>query len=59
MFNKKASQERGILAIITKELAINNIVINELLTATPELIFYIQDKYVLKTLEILKRLQKY
>jgi len=58
LFNQKASQEKGILAIITQELAINNIIINELLTATPELIFYIQDKYVLKTLEILKRLQK-
>ena len=58
MFPNDAIKEQGILSTITKELTVNNIVISELLTASPELLIYLKDEFVLKTYEILKRLQK-
>lgn len=58
MFPEEAIKERGILSTIIRELAINEIVINELLTASPELLIYLKEESVLKAYEILKRLQK-
>jgi hypothetical protein len=58
MFSDLALKERGVLSTITKELTVNEIVISELLTATPELLIYLKEEYVLKTYEILKKLQK-
>jgi mRNA-degrading endonuclease HigB of HigAB toxin-antitoxin module len=58
MFPEDAIKERGILSTITKELSVNEIVISELLTASPELLIYLQEEFVLKAYDILKRLQK-
>lgn len=58
MFSEGAIKERGILSTITRELTVNEIVISELLTASPELLIYLKEEYVLKAYEILKRLQK-
>lgn len=58
IFPEDAIKERGILSTITKELAINEIVISELLTASPELLIYLKEEFVLKAYDILKRLQK-
>ncbi len=58
LFPEEANIERGILSTITKEFVVNNIVISELLTASPELLIYLKEEYVLKAYEILKRLQK-
>lgn len=58
IFPDEAIDEIGILSTITKELAVNDIPITELLTATPELLIYLQEEYVLKAYEVLKRLQK-
>jgi hypothetical protein len=58
MFPQEATAERGILSTITRELNINNITVSELLTASPELLIYLKEEHVLKTYEILKRLQK-
>lgn len=57
MFSKEAEDAKGILSTITKELLLNNIIIAEMLTASPELILYLKDKYVLKAYEIIKGLQ--
>jgi len=59
MFPEEAIKEKGILSTITRELSVNEIVISELLTATPELLIYLKEEYVLKAYEILKRLQKW
>lgn len=56
-FPENAQGIKGILSTITRELAINDITITEFLTATPELLIYINEEYVLKAYEILKRLQ--
>ncbi len=57
MFPEDAVREKGILSTVTRELTVNNIVISELLTASPELLIYLKEGYVLKAYEILKRLQ--
>jgi hypothetical protein len=57
-FTTKVIETKGILSTLTKEFALNEIVINELLTANPELLIYVEDKFILKAYEILKRLQK-
>ncbi len=58
MFPENAIKERGILSTITKEFSVNDIVISELLTASPELLIYLKEEFVLKAYDILKRLQK-
>ena len=58
MFPDKAVDARGILSTITRELAVNDAVITELLTATPELLIYLKEEYVLKAYEIIKRLKE-
>jgi hypothetical protein len=58
MFTEKATKAKGILAAVTRELYLNDIPINELLTGAPELLIYLKDDYVLKAYEIIKGLQK-
>jgi mRNA-degrading endonuclease HigB of HigAB toxin-antitoxin module len=58
MFPKDANKERGILSTITKELYMNDIYITECLTASPELLIYLKEEFVIKAFDILKRLQK-
>jgi len=57
MFPEEAIREKGILSTITTELALNDIIITELLTTTPELIIYLKEEYVLKAYGIIKGLQ--
>ncbi len=59
MFSDKATTSKGILAVLANELFMNDISINELLTGAPELLIYLEDKYVLKTYETIKRLKEY
>ena len=58
MFPEKATQSRGIVAAITKELAVHDILLIEVLTATPELLMYVDEKQVLKAYETVKRMQE-
>ncbi|MBU0471598.1 MAG: hypothetical protein KKF89_01100 [Nanoarchaeota archaeon] len=58
IFSDESIITKGIVSAITRELAINDIVISELLTASPELLLYIKEEYVLKAYEVLKRLQR-
>ena len=57
-FPEDAISERGILSTITKELTVNEIIITELLTASPELLIYLEEEFVIKAYDILKSLQK-
>ena len=56
MFSDKAIKSKGILSIITRELFLNDIVITEFLTASPELLIYLKEEYVVKAYEIIKQL---
>lgn len=58
MFSDKAIKAKGVLSVITRELSMNDIVITEFLTSSPELLVYLNEESVLKAYEILKRLQK-
>lgn len=57
IFAESAVDERGILSTVTKQMTLHGIVIAEFLTASPELLIYLDEKYVLKAYEILKDLQ--
>ena len=58
MFSEKATNSKGILSTLSTELALNDIIINELLTGAPELLIYLKEEYVIKAYEIIKRLSK-
>jgi hypothetical protein len=57
MFPDAATETRGVLAVLTRELALNDVVLAELLTASPELLIYVRDEQVAKAYEIVRRLQ--
>tara|TARA_Y100000310_G_C20400555_1_gene677206 strand:- start:41 stop:673 length:633 start_codon:yes stop_codon:yes gene_type:complete len=57
-YSKENDEVPGIISQLTTELALHDIPIIELLTCTPELIIYVKEKNTLKTLEVLKNLQK-
>jgi len=57
MFPDAAAETKGVLAVLTRELALNDVVLAELLTASPELLLYVRDEYVAKAYEIVRRLQ--
>ncbi|MBT4539933.1 hypothetical protein HOC35_00320 [Candidatus Woesearchaeota archaeon] len=58
MFDDKVVDAKGILCSVTKELAVNDVFITELLTASPELLIYLKEEFVVKAYEVLKRMQK-
>jgi len=51
---KKVISTYGVLSYITSQLSIHKINILELLTSTPELLIYIENKNLLKTYEVIK-----
>ncbi len=57
MFPDAATETRGVLAVLTRELALNDVVLAELLTASPELLIYVRDEQVATAYEIVRRLQ--
>jgi len=57
-FSDDAMRTKGVVSIISAELLLHNIVITELLTASPELLVYVKEEYVLKAYEVVKSLQK-
>ena len=58
LFSDKANESKGILSTLTKEFVMNEIAINELLTAGSELLLYLKEEHVLHAYEIIKRLQQ-
>ncbi|MBI2548472.1 hypothetical protein HYW21_03915 [Candidatus Woesearchaeota archaeon] len=57
IFSSDYSNQKGIVASITTELALHDISLVEMLTATPELLIYVKDIDAIKSYEILKRFQ--
>lgn len=57
LFPDKAKKTKGIVSYVTSQLTVNNIAIIELLTCTPELIIYTDEKDLLKSYETLRRLK--
>lgn len=57
IFPENAIKTKGIVAYITANLQMNDINIVEILSCTPELIIYIDEKDLIKTYETVKRLQ--
>jgi len=57
MFPEAATETKGVLAVLTREFALNDVVVAELLTASPELLVYVKDEHVAKAYEIVRRLQ--
>lgn len=58
IFPEAASRTRSVLSVITRELALNDVVIAELLTTSPELLLYLEDTYVPRAYETIRRLQE-
>ncbi len=58
MFPEEAIRTRSVLAVLARELALNDIVITELLTASPELLIYLKDEFVPKAYEVVRELQQ-
>jgi len=58
IFPGNADSIKGTIATITSEFLLYDITITELLTATPELLIYIDEQETIRAYEILKRLQK-
>ncbi|MBI4173745.1 MAG: hypothetical protein HY519_03430 [Candidatus Aenigmarchaeota archaeon] len=57
-FPKAAIDTKGVLSIVTRELYLNGILITEMLTASSELLVYVQERQVLEAYRILKALAK-
>ena len=51
-------ETKGILARMANEIALYNIVIIDVITCAPEVIFYVKQEDILKTHEILFNLNK-
>ncbi len=58
IFPKQAVSTKGIISFISRELYLNDITINEILTASPELLIYLKEDYAAEAYKIIKRLQK-
>ena len=57
MFPEETIKVKGVISAVANELYVNDITITEALTASPELILYVNEEYVIRTYEVLKRLQ--
>ena len=58
IFPSKAIDTKGVISYITRELYNHDIIISELLTASPELLIYLKEEYILKAYELVKRIKK-
>ena len=56
LFPEEAIETKGIISFISRELYLNDVLILEMLTATPELLIYVKGNAVLKAYQVIKRL---
>lgn len=56
LFPEEAVRTRGVLSVIVRELAVRDIVVTELLTASPELLIYLREEYVVAAYGLLRSL---
>ena len=57
-FPSSIIQEKGILSSLTRLFTLHDIVITDIMTSSPELLIYLDEKFVLKAYELLKDFQK-
>jgi aspartokinase len=57
MFPESAYEEKGVVAYFTSQLLLNGINIREILTCTPELIVYVDEKQSVKAYDVFKRIK--
>lgn len=57
LFPASAHDEKGIVSYVTSQLVLNGVNIKEILTCTPELIVYVDEKQSLKAYEVFKRIK--
>lgn len=58
VFPEKAIETKGIISFLSRVLVLNDILITEMLTASPELLLYLKSEYTVKTYGLLKRLRE-
>lgn len=56
-FPADAARTKNVLGVITRELALHDVVVAELLTASPELLIYVRDEFVTRAYEVVRALQ--
>ena len=56
ILSKDVINAYGVLSYITSQLSMHKINILELLTSTPELLLYVENKNLLKTYEVIKNM---
>lgn len=57
-FPKKAINSKGIISYLTRELDLHDVIISEMLTASSELLIYLDEKYVLDAYSLIKDISK-
>ena len=57
-YSESASSQKGIISYISASLFTNNIVLEEVLTCSPQLLLYVSQNDSLKVYELLRRIQK-
>ncbi len=57
-FPEAAVRTPSVISVLARELALNDIVITEMLTASPELLLYLKDPYVPAAYDVVRRLQQ-
>lgn len=58
VFPKTSIDQKGVLATITAELTMHDIIIDELITASAELLLYLKEKDVIQAYRVIKALQQ-
>jgi len=57
-FPEAAVETKGVLSVIARELFLHDVTVAELLTASPELLIYLEDQYVPTAYRIVRELQR-
>ena len=59
IFPEKAIETKGIISFLSRVLVLHDVLITEMLTASPELLLYLKSEYTVKTYDLLKRLREH
>ena len=57
LFPEKSADAKGIVAYLTSALSVNDVIIEEFLSCSPELLLYVKEEQALKAYETIKKLQ--
>ena len=59
LFPEKAIETKGIIAFLSRVLVLHDVLITEMLTASPELLLYLKSEHTVKTYDLLKQLREH